>query len=137
MTAEDETRGKGSGSLRIALAQGVAFLATRGELALLELADARQRVLRGLVLALVAAVLLLAALLTLSLWVAALFWDGPRELALGLLALGYLLGAVLLVVKVRRQMAAAPPLLSLTRAELEKDRQALRAHLGGADDDAS
>jgi uncharacterized membrane protein YqjE len=120
--------------LRALLAQGLTLFATRGELAALELADARDRALRWLALALAAAVLLLAALMTLSLWIAALFWDGPRALALGLLVLGYVIAGAVVVSVVRREVAAAPVLLALTRAELEKDRDALRGRLHGTDD---
>jgi uncharacterized membrane protein YqjE len=86
------------------------------------------------VLGLIAAVLLLAGLMTLSLWVAALFWDGPRALALGLLALVYAIAGVVAVGVVRREVTAAPALLAQTRAELEKDRDALRGRLHRADD---
>jgi uncharacterized membrane protein YqjE len=134
MTAEAERPGGLLRSLRVLLAQGVALVATRGELAALELADARDQALRWLVLGLIAAVLLLAGLMTLSLWVAALFWDGPRALALGLLALVYAIAGVVAVGVVRREVTAAPALLAQTRAELEKDRDALRGRLHRADD---
>jgi len=136
MTAEAKRPTGLVGSLRSLLAHGLALFATRGELAALELADARDRALRWLSLALVAAVLLLAALMTLSLWVAALFWEGPRALALGLLALGYAIAGVVAVSIVRREVAATPPLLANTRAELVKDREALRGHLNQADDES-
>lgn len=115
------------------LTQALSLFATRGELAVLELADARDRALRWLALGMLAATLLLAALLTFSLWVAALFWEGPRGLALGLLALVYLLGGGILLGVIAREAAKAPALLAQTRAELEKDHEALRAHLGGTD----
>lgn len=123
-------------ALRGLLTQALALAVTRGQLAALEIEEARARTLRWAALGLAAGVLLLAALLTLSLWVAALFWDGPRALALGLLTLAYAgLGVVALLV-VRSQAASAPPLLSQTRAELDKDRQALRAQLQRSGDDA-
>lgn len=122
------------GSVRAMVTHGVTLFATRGELAALELADARDRAMRWLGLGMVAAVLLLAALMTLSLWVAAIFWDGPRGWALGLLALAYAIAGFVAVSIVRREVAAAPPLLAQTRAELEKDRDALRGRLHGRDD---
>lgn len=122
------------GSVRAMIAHGVTLFATRGELAALELADARDRAMRWLGLGMVAAVLLLAALMTLSLWVAAIFWDGPRGWALGLLALAYVIAGFVAVSVVRREVAAAPPLLAQTRAELEKDRDALRGRWHGHDD---
>jgi uncharacterized membrane protein YqjE len=133
---EQTTRPSGLvGSLRSLLANGLSLFATRGELAALELADARDRAFRWLSLALTAAVLLLAALMTLSLWVAALFWEGPRALALGLLALAYAVTGAVIVAVVRRELAATPPLLANTRAELVKDRDALRGHLDRANND--
>lgn len=134
MTADPQHPGGVGSSLRALLTQVLSVFATRGELAVLELADARDRALRWLVLGMLAATLLLAALLTFSLWVAALFWEGPRGLALGLLAFVYLLGGGFLLGVIARQVAKAPVLLAQTRAELEKDHAALRAHLGGADD---
>jgi uncharacterized membrane protein YqjE len=112
-------------TLRELPAQLAAMLVTRGEIAALELADARDRLLRSLALGAIAAVLMLAALLTLSLWVAAIFWDGPRGLALGLLTLAYGGAGVWLLFAVRRDFASAPPLLAQTLAELQKDRDAL------------
>jgi len=122
------------GSVRAMIAHGITLFATRGELAALELADARDRAMRWLGLGMIAAVLLLAALMTFSLWVAAIFWDGPRGWALGLLALAYAIAGFVAVGVVRREVAAAPPLLAQTRAELEKDRDALRGRLHGRDD---
>jgi uncharacterized membrane protein YqjE len=122
------------GSLRELLAQALAVLLTRGELAALELADARDRAVRWLIIGLVGAVLLLAALVTVSLWIAALFWDGPRALALGLLALAYALGGLVAIGIVRREAAQAPTMLAQTRAELQKDRDALAGQRRGSDD---
>lgn len=122
------------GSLRALCAQGVSLLMTRGELAALELEDARDRAVRWLVVALIGAALLLAALMTVSLWVAALYWDGPRALALGLLALAYLVGGLVALAIVRREAARAPALLAQTRAELLKDREALARRRPGSDD---
>ena len=134
MTAEaDQPRGL-VGSVRALLAHALALFLTRGELAALELAEARDRAVRWLVLALVAAVLLLAALLTVSLWVATIFWDGPRVMAVSLLAVAYAVAGVVAIGILRREVAAAPPILSETRAELEKDRDALRGHLHGERD---
>jgi uncharacterized membrane protein YqjE len=65
------------------------------------------------------------------------FWDGPRGWVLGLLALAYAVGGAVTLGIVRRQVAAAPALLAQTRAELEKDRDALQGRLHGADDGAN
>jgi uncharacterized membrane protein YqjE len=134
MTAEANQPSGLVGSVRTLLAHALALLLTRGELAALELADARDRAVRWLVLALIAAVLLLAALMTVSVWVAAIFWDGPRVLAVGLLAVAYAVAGTVAVSILRREVAAAPPILSDTRAELEKDRDTLRGRLHGGRD---
>jgi uncharacterized membrane protein YqjE len=122
-------------SMRAMLANAISLLATRGELAALELGETRDRALRWAALGLIAAVLLLAALVTLSLWVAAVFWDGPRALALGVVTGAYALAAFVAARVVRREIAAAPPLLSQTRAELQKDRDALRGRPNDTTDD--
>jgi uncharacterized membrane protein YqjE len=134
MTAEGEGPRGLVGSVRTLLAHALALLLTRGELAALELADARDRAVRWLVLALIAAVLLLAALMTVSVWVAAIFGDGPRVLAVGLLAVAYAVAGAVAFSILRREVAAAPPILSETRAELERDRDALRGRLHGGRD---
>jgi uncharacterized membrane protein YqjE len=114
------------GSLRAFFAHVIELLATRGQLAAIELEETRDRALRWAVLGVVSAVLILAALMTLSLWVAALFWDGPRALALGVLTAGYAVAGFMTVRVIRREIATAPPLLAQTRAELKKDRETLR-----------
>lgn len=113
-------------SVRALAADALALAVTRGQLAALELDEARARLLRWAALGLLAGVLLLAALTALTVWVAALTWDGPRGLALGLLTLVYAAGAAIAIVLVRGEVAGSPPLLELTRAELAKDRAALR-----------
>lgn len=113
-------------SLRRLAIDVAALLATRAELASLELQQTRERVLRWMALTAVAAILLLAALVTLAVWVAALFWDGPRGWALGLLTLAYVAAAAGLVISVLHGMRNSPPMLARTLAELRKDRDALR-----------
>lgn len=123
-------------SLRKIYALTLTLLVTRGELASLELAEARDRYVRWLVFVVIAAVLLLAALLSLSVLVAAIFWDGPRELAIGLLTALYAAAAYGVLRVARREIAAAPPLLAQTRAELQKDRAALRGRFVDSGDDS-
>jgi uncharacterized membrane protein YqjE len=119
-------------SLRRLLAHVAVLLATRAELATLELQQLRARVLRWAVLIVLAAVLVLAALMTVSVWVAAVFWDGPRGWVLGLLALAYLGIAAALLLALQRSVQRSPPLLSLTRDELLKDLDALRGRASAA-----
>lgn len=112
-------------SLRRLASTALALVVTRGELAAVELAEARQRITGWALAALVGGVLLLAALLTVSLLVAAVFWDTYRWQAIGLLALAYGVAGSWLIVRVKREANAAPPLLSATLAELGRDRAAL------------
>ena len=121
-------------SLRRLLAHVAVLLATRAELAALELQQLRARVLRWAVLIVLAAVLVLAALMTVSVWVAAVFWDGPRGWVLGLLALAYLAIAAALLLALQRSVQRSPPLLSLTRDELLKDLDALRGRASAVDE---
>jgi uncharacterized membrane protein YqjE len=115
-----------AGAVREAVALAIAAVVTRGELASLELAEARERAGRWLVIALVAAMLLLAALLVGSLWVVSLFWDTHRSAAAAVVALVYALAGGGLVAWLLGQLRAAPPVLQATLAELRQDCDALR-----------
>jgi hypothetical protein len=64
--------------------------------------------LRWAVLIVLAAVLVLAALMTVSVRVAAVFWDGPRGWVLGSL-LAYLASAAALLLAVQRWVQRSPP----------------------------
>lgn len=112
-------------SLRRLASTALALVITRGELAAVELAEARGQMVRWAVAALLGAVLLLAALMSVSVLVAAVFWESYRWQAIGLLALAYGIAGTWLVLKVMREVRAAPPLLSATLAELARDRAAL------------
>lgn len=113
-------------SLRTLAHDVLDLLATRSELAAIELAETRDLLLRSVVLGVVAAVLALAALAAFTLWIAVLFWDGPRALAVGILTAVYAGGAAFAVITVRRSLAAATPVLGQTRAVLRRDYEALR-----------
>jgi uncharacterized membrane protein YqjE len=114
-----------SGLVREAAALGVAALVTRGELAAIELTEARERAARWLVLALVAGVLLLSALLVGSLWIVSIFWDSHRSEAIAVAVVYALAGGGLLWWLLAR-LRAAPPLLQSTLGELKRDVDALR-----------
>lgn len=113
-------------SLRTLAHDVLDLLATRSELAAIELAETRDLLLRAVVLGVVAAVLALATLVAFTLWIAVLFWDGPRVLAVGILTALYAGGAAFAVVTIRRAFDAADPVLGQTRAILRKDYEALR-----------
>lgn len=112
--------------VREAVALAAAALVTRGELASLELAEARERAGRWLVIALLAAMLLLAALLVGSLWVVSLFWDTHRSAAAAAVALAYALAGGGLFAWLAARLRSAPPLLQATLTELKQDCDALR-----------
>lgn len=112
-------------ALRRIGARSATLLLSRAEFAALELAQARGQLMRWLMLTLAAAVVLQLALIAGAAALAALLWDrfGPFTLVALFLLFG---GAgVLLVMQVRREIAATPPLLAETLAELGKDRDAL------------
>lgn len=114
------------GLVREVVALGAAALATRGELAALELTEARERAARWLVVALVAAVLLLAALVVGSLWIVSVFWDTYRSEAIVAIALVYAVTGGGLMAWLVARVRSTPPLLQATLAELKQDCDALR-----------
>lgn len=118
------------GLVREAVALGAAALVTRGELAALELTEARESAGRWLVLALLASMLLLASLLVASLWVVALFWETHRTAAIAVVALAYAIAGGGLIAWLVARLRSAPPLLQATLAELQQDCDALRGRSG-------
>ena len=112
--------------IRRTVALCAAAVVTRGELAALELTEAREHAARWLALALAAAVLLLAALLVASLLVVSLFWDSHRSEAIAAVALAYALGSAVLARWLAASLRSAPPLLQATMAVLRADCDALR-----------
>jgi len=112
-------------ALRRIGARSATLLLSRAEFAALELAQARGQLMRWLTLALAAAVVFQLALVAGAAALVTLLWDrfGP----LTLVALFLLFGGagVALVMRVRREITEAPPLLSETLGELAKDRDAL------------
>lgn len=114
------------GVVREAVALAAAALVTRGELAALELTEARERAGRWLALALVAATLLLAALLVAALFVVSVFWETYRSEAIAVVALAYAGAGAALAAWLRARLQGAPPLLHATLAELRQDCEALR-----------
>ena len=128
MSSVPDERGSGAqpaGPVREAVALAAAALVTRGELASLELAEARDRAARWLVLALVGAMLLLAALLVGSFWIVSLFWETHRSAAAAVVARAYALAGGGLVAWLLARLREAPPLLQATLAELRQDCDAL------------
>jgi uncharacterized membrane protein YqjE len=115
-----------TGLVREVASLAAAALVTRGELAAVELTEARDRAARWLLLAIAGGVLLLAALLTGSMWIVSLFWDTHRSAAAAAVALVYAVLGGGLMWRLVGQLRAAPPLLQSTLAELRHDAAALR-----------
>jgi uncharacterized membrane protein YqjE len=99
---------------------------TRLELAAIELQEGAQRVFGYLAWAVAAAVLGLFALGLVILFVLVLFWDTHRLAAVGGMAVLFILGTVFAVMRLRAGLAARPPMLPATLAELRKDAAALK-----------
>ena len=123
---EPGSAGAAGFGIRQTAALCTAAVVTRGELAALELTEAREHAARWVALALAAAVLLLAALLVASLLVVSLFWDSHRFEAIAAVALAYALGGAGLARSLAASLRSAPPLLQSTMAVLRADCEALR-----------
>jgi uncharacterized membrane protein YqjE len=120
------------GVMREAVGLLAAALVTRGELAALELTDARQRTVRWLAISLAAAVLVLAALLAFALLVAALFWETYRWQAIAAVALLYGIAGAAFAAAAAAELRRAPPLFSATLHELKQDCDAIRGASNGS-----
>lgn len=103
-----------------------AIAATRLELASTELALARIQFFRLLVFGLAAAMFGLVALMAASLLVAVIFWETHRIEAMIALVVVYALAALVLTLRLKRELREAPPLFAATLAELRLDAEALR-----------
>ncbi len=113
-------------SLRGVFVTVLGIASTRFELIGIEVAEERERLV-GLLITAVAAVFALSfAVLLLTMLMVALYWEN-RLMALGACAAVYALAGAWLVTRLRAQLAEHPPLFAATIAELEKDRDALRA----------
>ncbi|MDK6076409.1 phage holin family protein [Massilia varians] len=99
---------------------------TRLELAAIELQEGAQRLFGYLAWAAAAAVLGLFAVGLVILFVLVLFWDTHRLAAVGGMAVLFILGTLFAVMRLRAGLAARPPMLPATLAELRKDAAALK-----------
>ncbi|MCC7247112.1 MAG: phage holin family protein [Lysobacter sp.] len=98
------------------------LLLSRAEFASLELAEARAQLLRWLVLALLTTALLVLALIAASALFVVLLWPALGWVALAIVLLAYALAALVLGLRLRREIAEAPPPLSETLRQLAQDR---------------
>lgn len=109
--------------LRTTLALGAVrleLLATDLEVEKLRLVDVALRALLGFML-------LGLGLVLLGGFILLLLWDGYRLPALGVLTLVCLGGGLALLRAAKRRLRSGEPMFAATRAELERDQDALRA----------
>ena len=119
------------GSARRLLATSLAMGQARLELAGIELADERDRLIRIAAFGLLGAFALAVSLVALTILVAVVFWDGarlPALIAITLVWMGLGLGALWRAKDLAR--VSSPP-MALTLAELRRDLEALRKAVGG------
>jgi uncharacterized membrane protein YqjE len=114
------------GSLRRLIASAFSLLQTRLELIGIELAEEKERLLGVLFAGLAAMMFATMALITMTVLIAAAFWETYRWQALAVLVAVYVLGAILCLLKVRSGIRQAPLIFEETLAEFEKDREIFR-----------
>jgi uncharacterized membrane protein YqjE len=102
-------------------------LHTRLELFVTELEEERERLKQALLLTLLLFFGLSFGFILLNIFVVALFWEKGWRLALGGLAALYLGVGVVAAVMLRKKILTRPGLFPSTLAELEKDRDRLKA----------
>jgi uncharacterized membrane protein YqjE len=118
-------------------ASSLNLLLTRAQFASVELAQSRAQLMHWLGLALVGAILVLLALMAGSAFLVIVLWEqfGPSTLiglAVVYAAIGYAV-----VLRLQREMRAAPPLLAETLAELVRDRDAIMGRAASGNEAAS
>lgn len=113
-------------SLRRACGTALSIFQSRLELATLELSLARRQVMLSAGLGLLALMLVVVGLVALSVAVVLVLWDRAGVIALVGMGVIYLLSGVLLILKVKSQLASQPRLLQETNAELQRDAAMLR-----------
>ena len=107
-------------------AHAVGLVGTRVELAGVELAEARERLVASLLLLAAAFGCALMALMVATFGVIAWFWDTSRITAIVVVALVYVAAAALLWRRHRALDQAAPPIFGATVDALRRDVDALR-----------
>ena len=126
MNASAEPPGSGLASnVGTLIASVLKLIGVRLSMAVMELADVRDAVLRVLLLGALAVLAAAFALLSLSAMIVALAWDAMGWRILLILFLAYLLLAIGMLWKARSIIASGQIGLPTTLAELEKDRAAL------------
>ena len=130
--AQDTGSGRRGGlfdSVRTLAATLVAMGRTRLELLSTEIEEERVRLSSMLLWALVALFCAALCIVLVTLLVMVVFWDTHRLLALGIMALLFLLGAAIAWRVVLDKARAKPRLFATSLAELSKDRERLNTHI--------
>jgi uncharacterized membrane protein YqjE len=112
-------------SLRRLLATALEIAQVRLELLSNELELEKRRILEGLFWGAVALMILGVGLVLLCGFVILLFWDGYRLPAVGVMALLFLAGGVLLMRDVQKKLSSPGGVFKASAAELEQDRAGL------------
>ena len=126
--AQDPGSGRSGGlfnSLRVLAATLLAIAYTRLELLSTELEEQWEWLTSILVWALVALFCAGIGVALATLFVVVALWDSHRLLALGVLAILFLIGAAISWLVVRRKARAKPRLFAASLAELSKDHKEL------------
>ncbi len=121
-----QSEGLGAAGQRL-LSSAAALLQSRVELASIELAEERQRLVALIVLGAVAMLFGLLAVGSLTALLVILFWDRSHWLVLALLCLLYIAVAAYGVYRIRAAIRHAPAPFAATRAELAKDAAVWRS----------
>jgi uncharacterized membrane protein YqjE len=128
----EDTRSSGTGVLSSAGTLGgslLKLLGVRVSYAMLELADARDAMLRVLLLGVAALGAAALALVSLSAWLVVLFWNVLGAWTLLILFVAHAAAAFLLLLRASRIVDEGQLGMPVTVAELQKDREAI---FGGA-----
>ena len=107
-------------------ARAIGLVGTRLELAGVELAEARARLVQSLLLVAAALGFALLTLIVLTFGIVAWFWDDGRFVAIAVLAVLYAGAAGVLWLRFRTLGRTAPALFDATLAALRADSAALR-----------
>ncbi|MES1982545.1 MAG: phage holin family protein [Pseudomonadota bacterium] len=114
------------GSLRGLAGTFLALVRTRADLIAIELQEERERIKEVFILLIVASILCTLGLLLLAFLIIALFWDSYRLLAISIVTLVFLGGAIWSLVSLLEKLNANPPMFSATLNELQHDLDGLK-----------
>ena len=125
MSAEAGRAGGLLDSLRKAASTLVEIVYTRLELLATELEEERVRIAHALWLAAISAFCLATSAVLVVMFIVVLFWDTHRLLAIGVLAGGFGLAGISLLITLRSLIAERKRLFAQSLAELHVDRDQL------------